>query len=113
MHAPASLPDLETVTDPAVDELNRIVEQAESLLKSLGDDGSEAAAAVRDRVSDTLQQARARLADTAVEAQEMAETLADRADRYVRANPWQSVVIAALLGGAVSFLLTKASRREK
>jgi ElaB/YqjD/DUF883 family membrane-anchored ribosome-binding protein len=42
----------------------------------------------------------------------MAESLADRADEYVRGNPWQAVAISALLGGAVMLLLSKSVRRK-
>jgi ElaB/YqjD/DUF883 family membrane-anchored ribosome-binding protein len=96
--------------DPAIEELNRIVDQAESLLRSLGEKGDEAADAVRGRVTQTLNQAKARLADVAVDAEQVAESLADRADEYVRANPWQAVALAALLGGVVTMLMTKSTR---
>ena len=56
---------IQPAVDPAVEELNRIVKQAEALLRSLGDETGEAADAVRDRVTETLQQAKARLATTA------------------------------------------------
>ena len=75
--------------DPAIEELNRIVDQAESLLRSLGEQGDEAADAVRGRVTQTL----------------------NRADEYVRKNPWQAVALAALLGGVVTLLVTKSTRR--
>jgi ElaB/YqjD/DUF883 family membrane-anchored ribosome-binding protein len=110
MHAPANQPDFKPSVDPAIDELNRIVEQAEALLRSLGSETSEAAEAVRERVTQTLQQAQARLATTASEAEEVATNLADRADDYVRRNPWQAVAIAALLGGVVTFLLARSRR---
>ena len=97
--------------DPAIEELNHIVDQAESLLRSLGEQGGEAAEAVRGRVTQTLNQAKARLADVAVDAEKVAESLADRADEYVRTNPWQSVALAALLGGVVTLLVTKSTRR--
>ena len=97
--------------DPAIEELNRIVDQAESLLRSLGEQGGEAAEAVRGRVTETLNQAKARLADVAGDAEQVAESLADRADDYVRANPWQAVALAALLGGVVTLLITKSTRR--
>ncbi|HEX6397245.1 MAG TPA: DUF883 family protein [Steroidobacteraceae bacterium] len=112
MHAPANQPEFTAATDPAIEELNRIVEQAEALLSSLGTETGDAAAAVRERVTQTLHQAKARIATTASEAEEIASSLADRADDYVRRNPWQAVAIAALLGGVVAFLITKASRRD-
>lgn len=110
MHAPANQPDFKAAVDPAIEELNRIVEQAESLLRSLGDETSETAEAVRERVSQTLQQAQARLASTASEAEEVAASLADRADEFVHRNPWRAVAIAALLGGVVTFLITRSRR---
>ena len=97
--------------DPAIEELNHIVDQAESLLRSLSEQGGEAAEAVRGRVTQTLNQAKARLADVAVDAEKVAESLADRADEYVRTNPWQAVALAALLGGVVTLLVTKSTRR--
>jgi ElaB/YqjD/DUF883 family membrane-anchored ribosome-binding protein len=98
--------------DPAIEELNRIVDQAETLLRSLGEQSGEAAEAVRERVTQTLRQAQARLAATATEAEQVVESLADRADGYVRTNPWQAVAIAALLGGVVALVVAKTSRRS-
>jgi ElaB/YqjD/DUF883 family membrane-anchored ribosome-binding protein len=98
--------------NPAVEELNDIVAQAESLLRTLGEEGGDAADAVRQRVTQTLHDAKARLAATAVEAEHVAQNLADRADGYVRKNPWQAVAIAGLLGAVAAFLITKASRRD-
>ena len=108
MHVPANQPEFKETVDPAIEELNRVVEQAEALLRSLG---AETGQAVRERVTQTLHQAQARLAATASEAEEVAVNLADRADDYVRRNPWQAVAIAALLGGVVTFLIAKSMRR--
>ena len=105
MHAPANQPEFKAVADPAVEELNRIVDQAEALLRSLGEETGEAAEAVRERVTRDAEpgQGTARR-DVAVEAEKVVESLADRTDDYVRRNPWQAVAIAALLGGVVTFL---------
>lgn len=112
MHVPANQPEFKTPVDPAIEELNRIVEQAEALLRSLGEQTGDAADAVRERVSETLQNARARLVATGAEAEKAAVTLADQTDDYVRRNPWQAVAVAALLGGVVAFLLTKTLRNK-
>jgi len=101
----------EEAVDQTVDELNRIVAQAEQLLDQLSEQTGEAAEAVRERVSQTLHQAKAKLAATAVEVEEVADSIAQRADKYVRANPWQSVAIAGLLGGAGTLLITRLSRK--
>jgi len=108
----ASKPEPKITVDPAIEELNRIVEQAESLLRSLGAEGGEAAEAVRERVTQTLDQAKSKLKATASNAEEVVESLADRADDYVRSNPWQAVAIAALLGGVVTLLVTKSVNRQ-
>ena len=109
MQSSANQPKFEAAAEHAADDLNSIVEQAEQLLQQLGDQTGEAADAVRERVTQTLNQARARLAVTAEEAEQVVEGLAQRTDRYVRANPWQSVAIAALLGGAVALLMSRTS----
>jgi ElaB/YqjD/DUF883 family membrane-anchored ribosome-binding protein len=111
MQASANQPEFQAAADQAAEELNHIVSQAERLLEELGEQTGEAAEAVRERVTQTLNQARAKLAATASEVEEVAETMAERADRYVRANPWQSVAIAALLGGAITLLVTRLSRK--
>jgi ElaB/YqjD/DUF883 family membrane-anchored ribosome-binding protein len=111
-HKTAHKAEPKNTVDPTVEELNRIVEQAESLLSSLKSQGGEAADAVRERVSQTLNQAKSRLAETATSAEEVVESLADRADGYVRQNPWQAVAFAALLGGVITLLLTKSANRQ-
>jgi ElaB/YqjD/DUF883 family membrane-anchored ribosome-binding protein len=108
----ARQPNPKATMDPAIEELNRIVEQAEALLRSLSAEGGEAAEAVRERVSQTLHQAKSKLAATASNAEEVVESLADRADGYVRGNPWQAVAIAALLGGVVTLLISKSVNRR-
>jgi len=112
MHVPANQPEFSAAVDPAVEELNRIVDQAETLLRSLGAEGGEAADAVRQRVTQTLNQAKAKLAATATDAEEVASKLADRADGFVRANPWQSIAIAALLGSVITLLVSKSLKRS-
>jgi|SRR6185312_11370122 len=112
MHVPANQPEFKAAVEPAVEELNRIVDQAEALLRSLGEQTGEAADGVRERVNETLVQARARLAATSSEAEKVVSSLADKADDYVRRNPWQAVAIAALLGGVVTYLLSTTLRRE-
>jgi ElaB/YqjD/DUF883 family membrane-anchored ribosome-binding protein len=109
MHAPSNDPGSKAA-DPLVEDLNRIVAQAEALLQSLGNESGDVADAVRNRVSQTLQHARTRLAATVEEAAEQADTLVDKADNYVRANPWRAVTIAALLGAAAAWFLVGSRR---
>jgi len=126
MHSPANQPDFTAqpeskadapakqpaAPDPGIAELNNIVDQAEALLRSLSEHSGDAAAEVRERVTETLNQAKARLAVTASQAEEAAVSLVDRADDYVRRNPWQAVTIAALLGGVVAYLFARNARNK-
>ena len=112
MHVPANQPEFKAAVDPAVEELNRIVDQAEALLRSLGEDTGAAAEAARERINETLVQARAKLSATASDAEKAVSTIADRTDSFVRRHPWQAVAIAAVLGGVVTFLIAKSLRRE-
>ena len=112
MQSSANQPEFSAAVDPAIEELNRIVEQAETLLRSLGEETGEAAEAVRERVTQTLNQAKSRLAESAQQATVVVESLADKTDSYVRRNPWQAVAIAAVLGGVAAFLITRATKRS-
>jgi len=87
-----------------VTELNRIVSQAEEMLKSLGEEGGAAVEAVRQRVVRTAQQARARMADASVRARAAATDAARVTDRYVHDNPWKSIAYGAAAGAAVALL---------
>jgi ElaB/YqjD/DUF883 family membrane-anchored ribosome-binding protein len=111
MQASAKSSNFEKAANEASEDLNHIIAQAEDLLRQLGEDSGAAAEAVRERVTQTLNQAKARLAATAVEAEEVVDSIAQRTDRYVRANPWQSLAIAAVLGGAITLLISRATRK--
>jgi ElaB/YqjD/DUF883 family membrane-anchored ribosome-binding protein len=110
MQVPANQPEFKA--DPAIEELNRIVDQAEALLRTLGEESGDAAEAVRSRVTETLNQAKSKLSTTTRDAEKIASSLADRADNYVRENPWQAIAIAALLGSVVTYLIAKSTRRK-
>lgn len=87
-----------------VSELNRIVAQAEELLKTLGEEGGAAAEAVRQRVARTVNQARARMADASVRVKGVANEAARATDRYVHDNPWKSIAYGAAAGAAVALI---------
>lgn len=91
-------------TDSTVVELNRVVAQAEELLKTLGEEGGHAAEAVRQRVVRTIHQARARMADAGQRVRHVAGDAARATDRYVHDNPWKSIAYGAAAGAAVALL---------
>jgi ElaB/YqjD/DUF883 family membrane-anchored ribosome-binding protein len=99
--------------DSTVTELNRIVAQAEELLKTLGEEGGAAAEAVRQRVVRTAQQARVRLADAGYRVRGAASEAATVTDRYVHDNPWKSIAYGAAAGAAVALLAALLVRRDE
>ena len=99
-------------SDSTVVELNRIVAQAEELLKTLGEEGGAAAEAVRQRVLRTVDQAKVRLADASARVRERANEAAPGTDRYVHDNPWRSIAYGAAAGAAVALIATALLRRD-
>src|SRR5262245_32261595 len=68
--------------DSTVSELNRVVAQAEELLKTLGEEGGAAAEAIRARATRALNQARVRLSDAGVRARDASINAARATDEY-------------------------------
>jgi ElaB/YqjD/DUF883 family membrane-anchored ribosome-binding protein len=90
--------------ESTVVELNRVVAQAEELLRTLGEEGGHAAEAVRQRVQRTVREARARLADATHRVRGAATDAARATDRYVHDNPWKSIAYGAAAGAAIALL---------
>jgi len=99
-------------SESTVVELNRVVTQAEELLKSLGEEGGAAVDAVRQRVLRTVGQAKVRLADAGARVKSAATNAASATDGYVRENPWKSIAYGAAAGAAVAVIVTALLRRD-
>jgi ElaB/YqjD/DUF883 family membrane-anchored ribosome-binding protein len=93
-------------------ELNRVVSQAEELLKTLGEEGGAAAEAVRQRVLRTVSQAKVRLADASTRVKSAANDAARATDGYVQENPWKSIAYGAAAGAAIALIATAFIRRD-
>jgi ElaB/YqjD/DUF883 family membrane-anchored ribosome-binding protein len=93
-------------------ELNRVVTQAEELLKTLGEEGGAAVDAVRQRVLRTVSQAKTRLAETSQRAKVVATDAARGADRYVHENPWRSIAYGAAAGAAIALIASVLLKRD-
>ena len=99
-------------TESTVVELNRVITQAEELLKTLGEEGGAAAEAVRQRVMRTVSQAKARLSDAGARARVYASDAAQATDRYVQDNPWKSIAVGAAAGAAVALVASLLLSRD-
>ncbi len=99
-------------TESTVVELNRVITQAEELLKTLGEEGGAAAEAVRQRVSRTVSQAKVRLAEAGDRVRGAATDAARTTDQYVHDNPWKAIAYGAAIGAAFALIATAITRRD-
>jgi ElaB/YqjD/DUF883 family membrane-anchored ribosome-binding protein len=91
------------------EELRNVVNQAEELLRAIGEDGSDVVSALRARVYDAVDTAKTRLADLEDQAAGMTEQAASSVEGYIRENPWTTVGIAVGMGLLIGALLTRSS----
>ena len=99
-------------SESTVVELNRVITQAEELLKTLGEEGGAAAEAVRQRVVRTVNQARVRLADASERVRGAATDAARATDTYVHDNPWKAIAYGAAAGAVIALIATAMVRRD-
>jgi ElaB/YqjD/DUF883 family membrane-anchored ribosome-binding protein len=93
--------------DQLLNDLTSVVRDAESLLRATAAQTGEKVQEVRAKAEESLKAAKARLATAEAEAVERARALADDADKYVRANPWQAVGFAAGIGLVLGLLISR------
>ena len=84
-------------------DLRLVISDAEELLRATVGQAGETAAAARAKMQEGLESAKLKLGPLGEEVAEKARA----ADDYVRANPWQAVGIAALVGIALGLLVSR------
>lgn len=94
-------------TEKLLDELRKVMHDAEDLLRATADATGDKAAHARARAEASLGAARERLAALGQEAAGRVREAGERADDYVRSNPWPAIGIGALAGLVVGILLTR------
>jgi ElaB/YqjD/DUF883 family membrane-anchored ribosome-binding protein len=99
--------------ESTVVELNRIVAQAEELLKTLGEEGGAAVEAVRQRVLRTVGQAKVKLADASTRVRGAANEAVGATDRYVHDNPWKAIAYGAAAGAVVAIVAAALLRSDE
>lgn len=87
------------------DDFHKVVNEAETLVKAIGDEGGAQMNQMRDRLSGAVSAARDRLMSWEREAAEFTRRAAASTDQYVHENPWKSVAISAAVGTSVGILL--------
>lgn len=105
---------LAAARDTLIDDLNKIIADAEQFLKTAGAEGNEQALAMRAKVQESLELAKARLLEleetlieTGKEAKRRTLVAADVADSYVHQHPWQTIGLVAGAGILIGLLLNR------
>ena len=95
-----------------VNDLKRVVVDADGLLKEVVGSSADQLAAARLRIETSLAEARSRLKDARIAAIGKACSAADATQDYVRENPMKIIGVAALAGLLAAFLLSRRSFRQ-
>lgn len=94
------------------DDVSRLADTLEDVLKSWGSDAKDEADAARRKAEKLLRETRSRMQGRSRVSQVACDAVGC-ADKYVRAKPWCSVGISAAVGIFLGALLTSSSRCRK
>ncbi len=90
-----------------IEALRAVIADAEELLKATANQAGEKITAVRAKAEESLKAAKERLSKEEAALLDKARVAARTTDEYVRANPWKSVGIGALVGFLLGLLATR------
>jgi ElaB/YqjD/DUF883 family membrane-anchored ribosome-binding protein len=90
-----------------ITDLNRVIQDAESLLSNTENQASEGFQKARAKFETTLKTAKAELIKAEELVVQKAKDAAKATDTYVTENPWQSVGIAAGIGLLIGVLIAR------
>jgi ElaB/YqjD/DUF883 family membrane-anchored ribosome-binding protein len=102
-------PSVRKATDFANGQVNNFLDSVEDLTKALKDIDTPDVARVRAKVRIALAAAKSAVSDTASQISSQARQVGKRTDGYVRENPWQVIGLAAAIGLAVGFVVSRRS----
>lgn len=88
-------------------ELKTLADTLEEVLNSSTDKSKTELDKLRSKAQSALKESRARLGDSGERLVQTTREAADRADTYVRDNPWTSVGVGAAIGVVLGVLLTR------
>jgi len=92
-----------------VNDLKRVVDDADGLLKEVVSSSADQLAAARSRFKTRLGEARSRLNAARIAATGKACSAVDATQDYVRDNPMKIIGVAALAGLLAAFFLSRRS----
>jgi ElaB/YqjD/DUF883 family membrane-anchored ribosome-binding protein len=93
--------------DKLVSDLKMVIKDAEELLRGTGQQMDSTYQSARARFESTLQNAKSSLGNVQGRVTSGGKDVLDTTDKYVQANPWQSVGIGAIAGLVIGYLLSR------
>ncbi|MFG6446791.1 YqjD family protein [Roseateles sp. BYS180W] len=90
-----------------LEELHRVVAEAETLLRATADQAGEGTSELRSRVQATLDGARRSLTEVQHAAVDKARAAGRATDQYVHEKPWHAIGLAAGVGLLVGMLISR------
>jgi ElaB/YqjD/DUF883 family membrane-anchored ribosome-binding protein len=90
-------------TDALVSDLKGVVRDSEQLLAAVAETSGEKAAALRTRLSETLETAR----ETCHKLEAKTQQSLEAADHVIRGHPYQSIGIALALGVVIGAVVAR------
>jgi ElaB/YqjD/DUF883 family membrane-anchored ribosome-binding protein len=94
----------EAAREKLIADFKAVVVDTEELLRATANQTGERVATARARAQESLTNAKDQFTALGNEVIEGGRAVANSADEYVRANPWQSISIAAAVGLLVGLL---------
>ena len=104
--------DTEATREKLAADFNALIADSQKLLRDLAAAGDEKAQVLRGDLEQKLREAREGLERIEKKVVDGSREAAKQADEYVRANPWQSVGIAAAVGALVGIVLGLLLNRD-
>ena len=98
--------------DNLMADLNKVIADAEQLLKVAGSEGGEQAEAFRAKVADNIRSGKERLLELEETLVERTKNAAQLTDSYVHDHPWQTVGLVAGVGVLVGLLLNAVTHKS-
>ena len=94
-------------SNPVSRDMQNVVSDAQDLLKTVQDTGSEKMGEMRVKMQAQIDAARQTLAELQQSVQDGAKVAINSTDEYVRSNPWRAVGISAGIGALIGFLIAR------
>jgi ElaB/YqjD/DUF883 family membrane-anchored ribosome-binding protein len=93
--------------DKLMEDLQRVVADAEALLHATSGQVGDAATSARARIQKSLQTAKASMVDAEDAMIESAKQAAAVTDQYVHDNPWTAIGLSACVGAVIGMLIAR------